>query len=119
LVALLLYGSGLRVREAFPLRVKDIDFDRRRITVRAGKGDKDRVTMLPESAIPELEAQFLVAKACARKWRFCTFPACIGMGSVTRVLLVRAGDGPKDAAVAELGWTVSGPSPDTCSFAPV
>ena len=63
LVALLLYGSGLRVREALSLRVKDIDFDRRQITVRAGKGDKDRITMLPESAISELEAQLQVAKA--------------------------------------------------------
>ena len=63
LVTLLLYGSGLRVREALSLRVKDIDFDRRQITVRAGKGDKDRVTMLPESATSELEAQIQVAKA--------------------------------------------------------
>ena len=63
LVSLLLYGSGLRVREALSLRVKDIDFDRRQITVRAGKGDKDRVTMLSESAIPELEAQLQVTKA--------------------------------------------------------
>jgi integrase len=58
LVALLLYGSGLRVREALSLRVKEFDFDRRQITVRAGKGDKDRITMLPDSAIPELEAHF-------------------------------------------------------------
>jgi integron integrase len=63
LVAMLLYGSGLRVRKALSLRVKDIDFDRRQITVRAGKGNKDRVTMLPESAIPELKAQMQVAKA--------------------------------------------------------
>ena len=48
-VALLLYGSGLRVREALSLRIKDIDFDRLQITVRAGKGDKDRITMLPET----------------------------------------------------------------------
>ena len=63
LVALLLYGSGLRVREALSLRIKDIDFDRLQITVRAGKGDKDRITMLPESAISELEAQLQIAKA--------------------------------------------------------
>ena len=63
LVALLLYGSGLRVREALSLRVKDIDFDRCQIAVRAGKGDKDRITMLPESATSELDAQIQVAKA--------------------------------------------------------
>ena len=47
LVALLLYGSGLRLLEALSLRVKDLDFERCEITVRAGKGDKDRRTVLP------------------------------------------------------------------------
>src|SRR5438094_614623 len=47
LVALLLYGSGLRVLEALTLRVKDIDFGRGEIVVRQGKGARDRVTMLP------------------------------------------------------------------------
>ncbi len=55
LIGLLLYGSGLRVQECLSLRVKDIDFTHREIIVRSGKGDKDRVTMLPEKAIPELE----------------------------------------------------------------
>src|SRR5687768_2475857 len=49
LVAALLYGSGLRLSEALGLRVKDLDFGRREIVVRRGKGGKDRVTMLPES----------------------------------------------------------------------
>ena len=48
LVALLLYGSGLRVFEALTLRVKDIDFGRGEIVVRRGKGARDRVTMLPQ-----------------------------------------------------------------------
>jgi integrase len=47
LMARLLYGSGLRLMECLRLRVKDIDFERQQITVREGKGDKDRVTMLP------------------------------------------------------------------------
>jgi len=47
LIAQLLYGSGLRLLEALRLRVKDVDLARLQITVRNGKGDKDRVTMLP------------------------------------------------------------------------
>jgi integron integrase len=46
--ASLLYGAGLRLMECSRLRVKDIDFDQRRITVREGKGGKDRVTVLPD-----------------------------------------------------------------------
>src|SRR5437764_6312504 len=56
LVALLLYGSGLRVLEALTLRVKDIDFGRGEIVVRRGKGARDRVTMLPGRARRELAA---------------------------------------------------------------
>lgn len=49
LVASILYGSGLRLMEGLSLRVKDLDLERREIRVRCGKGDKDRVTMLPAS----------------------------------------------------------------------
>ena len=49
LMANLLYGSGLRLMECLRLRVKDVDFGYSQITVRDGKGGKDRVTMLPES----------------------------------------------------------------------
>jgi len=48
LVAMLLYGSGLRLLEALRLRVKDVDFARSEVVVRGGKGDRDRVTMLPQ-----------------------------------------------------------------------
>lgn len=54
LAASLLYGAGLRVSECLRLRVKDLDFDYRQITVRDGKGAKDRVTMLPGSLIEPL-----------------------------------------------------------------
>lgn len=48
LLALLMYGAGLRLLECLRLRVKDIDFNSNQITIRDGKGFKDRVTMLPE-----------------------------------------------------------------------
>jgi integron integrase len=57
LLAMLLYGSGMRLMECMRLRVKDIDFEMNQIIVRAGKGDKDRVTILPEVISDELRAQ--------------------------------------------------------------
>ncbi len=55
LVASLLYGSGLRLLEGVRLRVKDVDFARREIVVREGKGFKDRVTMLPAVLVAPLK----------------------------------------------------------------
>lgn len=57
LVLRLTYGAGLRLSEGLRLRVKDIDWERRIILIRGGKGDKDRVTMLPASLVPALRAQ--------------------------------------------------------------
>lgn len=54
LVAHLLYGAGLRLLEALQLRVKDVDFDRRQLAVRRGKGGRDRATVLPASATAAL-----------------------------------------------------------------
>lgn len=56
LIVTLLYGAGLRLDECLELRVKDLDFERDQITVRQGKGRKDRVTMLPASAKEPLRA---------------------------------------------------------------
>ena len=56
LIGRLLYGTGLRLMEGLRLRVKDIDFARGQIVVRAGKGDRDRVTMLPEALREALKA---------------------------------------------------------------
>jgi integron integrase len=55
LVAKLLYGSGLRIMEAVRLRVKDIDFQMKQLTVRSGKGDKDRFTTFPVTLTPLLQ----------------------------------------------------------------
>ena len=54
LMAHLLYGAGLRLLECLRLRVKDVDFGYLQITVRDGKGAKDRVTMLPVTLVPTL-----------------------------------------------------------------
>ncbi|MBE0558284.1 MAG: integron integrase, partial [Proteobacteria bacterium] len=53
--AMLMYGAGLRVLECLELRIKDIDFGYRQITVREGKGNKDRVTVLPAAAEARLK----------------------------------------------------------------
>jgi len=55
LVVKLLYGSGVRIIECLRLRVHDIDFDMKALTVRSGKGDKDRVTTLPPNLQAPLE----------------------------------------------------------------
>jgi integron integrase len=55
IMAALMYGTGMRVMECVRLRVLDMDFDYRQITIRAGKGGKDRVVPLPERLIPDLK----------------------------------------------------------------
>ena len=62
LMASLLYGSGLRLMECVRMRVQDIDFTRREILVRSGKGGKDRRTMLPSMAVAALQAQLEQAR---------------------------------------------------------
>jgi integron integrase len=64
LIGELLYGAGLRLSEGTSLRVKDIDFDRRQITVRRGKGERDRPALLPTRARGPLLAQL---EAVARR----------------------------------------------------
>jgi integron integrase len=56
LMAKVIYGCGLRLQECLQLRIKDIDFERSTITIRQGKGDKDRQTVFPESLKIELRA---------------------------------------------------------------
>jgi site-specific recombinase XerD len=55
LMAQLLYGSGLRLMECVRLRVKDLDFAYHQLTVRDGKGEKDRVTILPDMLVAPLQ----------------------------------------------------------------
>jgi len=110
LMASLLYGAGLRLRECLKLRVKDIDFDYRQILVRDGKGAKDRVTMLPESVIEPLQEHLRRVRALhdadlvngygdvelpdaiARKYP----RAPLRVGQEVRVSVAQAVDGPGD-----------------------
>lgn len=63
LMARLLYGTGMRLSEGLSMRVKDVDFDRHVIVVRSGKGDKDRVVMLPRSLEGALRNQLAASRA--------------------------------------------------------
>ena len=63
LVASLLYGTGMRLLEGLRLRVKDVEFERRELLVRHGKGGKDRVTVLPENLVLPLQGQIARARA--------------------------------------------------------
>lgn len=58
----LLYGAGLRLMECVRLRVGDLDFDRRTLRIHAGKGGKDRVSILPDRLIPALRAQLALVR---------------------------------------------------------
>jgi integrase len=67
LIGRLLYGTCMRVMEGMRLRVKDVDFERREILVRDGKGLKDRVTVLPRAVVPQLRGQLGQARALYEK----------------------------------------------------
>jgi integron integrase len=62
LMAMLLYGAGLRLMECCRLRVKDVDFSGNQVVVRAGKGDKDRYTMLPGTVKEPLQRHLQIVK---------------------------------------------------------
>lgn len=67
LMGSLLYGTGMRLMECVRLRVKDVEFSRKEIVIRDGKGMKDRVTMLPESLIEPLKVQMDKARILHEK----------------------------------------------------
>lgn len=67
LVVSLLYGTGMRLLEGLRLRVKDVEFERREIIVREGKGNKDRVTVLPENLILPMKTHLEKVKALHQK----------------------------------------------------
>jgi len=99
IVGLLLYGAGLRLGECLELRVKDLDFDLGQITIRRGKGQKDRVTMLP-GAGRELLRQHLESVRA-------THAGDLAQG-VGRVVLPEALARKYPSAATEWGWQFGG-----------
>lgn len=95
LMAGLLYGAGLRLMECVRLRVKDVDFGKRELVVRQGKGGKDRRTMLPAGLVDPLQAQLEEA------WRIHQRDLQAGFG---RVWLPDALARKYPRAAAEWGW---------------
>jgi integron integrase len=102
LVTQLLYGTGMRLLEALRLRVKDVEFARREVLVREGKGNKDRVTVLPENLIAPLQAQLHKARALHQK------DLDAGLG---RVYLPQALDVKYPEADRSWAWQYVFPSP--------
>ena len=98
LFARLLYGTGMRLLEGLRLRVKDLDFDRRAIVVREGKGGKDRVVMLPAALEAPLRAQLERAHALwAGRPRRRACPVCTCPHALARKY-------PRAAATLGLAW---------------
>ena len=82
LIASLLYGAGLRLTECLRLRVLDLDLARGELTVRSGKGGKDRATTLPQALVPDLReqlrrAQLLHERDLADGWGAVELPAAL------------------------------------------
>jgi integron integrase len=95
LMARLMYGAGLRLMECCRLRVKDVDLERNQFTVRQGKGDKDRVVMLPQASRPALETQL--------RWRETLHQRDLQRG-LGWVCLPDALERKYPAAPTALGW---------------
>ncbi len=75
LMAELAYGSGLRLMELLRLRVQHLDLQRLQLTVRGGKGDKDRLTVIPEVLVPALEGQLARLRTLHEEDRKARLPA--------------------------------------------
>ena len=101
LMARLLYGTGMRLMECVRLRVKDVDFGRAEILIRDGKGAKDRVTMLPQSLVTDLQSHL--------KHRRALFDDDMGAGKAA-VYLPHALAQKYPNAPTEWGWQYVFPS---------
>ena len=90
IMAKLTYGAGLRVTELIRLRIQDIDFDRGIVTVRAGKGGKDRVTVLPEALKVPLSRHFIDLREVYERDREAGVPG-VWLPSVVEHKIPKAG----------------------------
>jgi integron integrase len=106
LMGTLLYGSGLRLMDCLRLRVKDIDFGYLHIVVRDGKGNKDRITVLPMAAIQPLQAHLETVRAIHRR------DLANGLG---RVWLPHALERKYPNAPRQWGWQYVFPAADVSS----
>ena len=102
LVISLLYGTGMRLLEGLRLRVKDVEFTRREIIVREAKGNKDRVTVLPENLILPLKAHLDKVKALHER----DLAAGFGAVHLPDALAVKYPNAPR-----AWGWQYVFPSP--------
>ena len=105
LIVAMLYGTGVRLEECLSLRVKDLDFDRNQITIRRGKGQTDRVTMLPAGVKERLAVHLVAVKAQH------TRDLMQGDG---RVVLPFALDRKYPGAPMEWGWQFVFPASRIC-----
>ena len=105
IVAMLLYGAGLRLQECLELRVKDLDFERREITVRRGKGQKDRRVMLPDALREALQYHL----ECVRRTHHADLAAGFG-----QVVLPGALDRKYPHAATEWSWQFVFPAGRIC-----
>jgi integron integrase len=105
LVVMLLYGGGLRLEECLALRVKDIDLERRQVVVRRGKGQKDRVTTLPNAALNPMRSHLETVRALHQR------DVEQGQG---RVVLPDAVARKYPKAAAEWGWQFVFPAARIC-----
>ena len=105
LVVKLLYGSGLRITEAVRLRVQDIDFEYKQITVRSGKGNKDRVTTFSVNLIPMIQTHLQRVRLIHEK------DLSDGLGSV---YLPGALSKKYPNAAKEWGWQYAFPARNVC-----
>lgn len=103
LVVKLLYGSGLRIMEAVRLRVKYIDFEMKQLTVRSGKGDKDRFTTFPATLTPLLQNHLTRVKTLHQQ------DLAQGHGEV---YLLHALERKHPSAAQEWGWQYVFPARD-------
>jgi integron integrase len=106
LVVGLLYGSGLRLFEALELRVKDLDLDRRELTVRHGKGGKDRVTVIPDDLVVPLRTHLAGLQGWFLRERSADAPGVAIPNALKR---------KNPGAVNSLGWQWVFPSRSFCT----